>query len=608
MPATVSDLTNSADGLPNLVKGFPEEYDTLLNHIAEQPNYLSKSIAQQARDINPELEGPLISILLPIYKVPLTYLKAAIESILVQSYANWQGCIVYADSPGTVNLAFLESVCAADSRFSLTLLERNQGISANSNACLRQAQGDYVALLDHDDVLARNALTHVAEAIIQEPSIDFCYSDKDCLNADGELRLNPLFKPQWSPEIMYSVNYLTHLCVIRRSLVEAVGGFRSECDGAQDWDLFLRVSELNCKIKHIASIDYHWRIHPGSSSVSLDSKPYVPEAQLLVLNQHLQRQGLAAQATPHPLSGFQIRWQVDNQAPIPVLPLAWGDPDANQAGECAGIGEDAEINEVAIHASGTGERTPGEAAERIDPGADPNANECLHTLLAGYESLLPIRHHLGTMLRSIDHDWSEHRRLELNCALLALCCQMLGQQAKSDQEAVLLFVSAQAELESVEPFSELIHWTALHPMIGFCGSLVCDRNDQILDAGVLIDDNDRPISLYYHSRLAEPTLFPSALWYRNWRAVSPLCTAIKVRAFAAVGGFPDAPDFNHSFVELCRRIHGNGLRGMSNPHSLIRLRSSTAAEWLKPTDPLGWFVNEPYFNPHLVAGLPLRFA
>ena len=265
--------------MPATMRGYPEEYNTLLNHIRNQSNYLCKSISLKENEVNTASFRPLISILMPIYKVPLPYLEAAMQSIINQSYTNWQACLSFADSPDTPNFAYLQSISEADSRISLELLSTNQGISANSNACLLRAQGEYVALLDHDDVIACDALAHVAAAIAKQPTIDFLYSDKDSLEENGELRLNPLFKPQWSPEIMYSVNYLTHLCVIRRSLVEAVGGFRSECDGAQDWDLFLRISEQNCVIKHIASIDYHWRIHPGSSSVGLQSKPYVPEAQ-----------------------------------------------------------------------------------------------------------------------------------------------------------------------------------------------------------------------------------------------------------------------------------------------------------------------------------------
>ncbi|MFM7547504.1 MAG: glycosyltransferase family 2 protein, partial [Cyanobacteriota bacterium] len=328
------------------------------------------------------------------------------------------------------------------------------------------------------------------------------------------------------------------------------------------------VSEQTVQIHHIASIDYHWRIHPGSSSVSLESKPYVPEAQVLVINQHLQRQQLAAEAAMHPHSGFQIRWQVDPQAPIPVLPLTWGQ----------------------------GQASPDEL------------QSCIQSLLTTSHAYLPIEHSLASLMATIDSDWNQSTRLELNCKLLRLGDLMVNRQAKADQEGVLLFVSAQASLTKLEPLAELLSWTSLHPMIGFCGSLVCDSEGKILDAGIIIDDNGRPISLYYQSQPQEPTLFPSPLWYRNWRAASPLCAAIKVRAFAAVGGFPEAPDFQHSFIELCRRIHDSGLRGISNPHSKINVQTSSVADWLKPTDPLGWFVNEPYFNPHLVAGLPIRFA
>ena len=249
-------------------RGSPSHYDQWIQGAEIQ---LSSRINQS------EMAGfgrdPLISIILPVYEVRGEFLRATLASILSQTYINWQLCIAFGDPNGAENLAYVNDLASSDPRIDVIILESNHGISANSNHALALAKGEFIALVDHDDEIPPYALGHIASVICSSPEVDFIYSDKDCLSEDGVTRLSPLFKPEWSPEILYSVNYLTHLCAIRKSLVVELGGFRSETDGAQDWDLFLRVAERARLIRHIPSIDYHWRVHSGSSSVSLDSKP-----------------------------------------------------------------------------------------------------------------------------------------------------------------------------------------------------------------------------------------------------------------------------------------------------------------------------------------------
>jgi len=420
--------------------------------------------------------------------------------------------------------------------------------------------------LDHDDELAPNALTHVVQQLTIHPDVDFIYSDKDCISEDGKTRFNPLFKPDWSPEILYSVNYLTHFCVIRRQVVLDVGGFRSQTDGAQDWDLFLRICERSCKVKHISSIDYHWRVHSGSSSVSLDSKPYVPAAQQCTLNDHLARLHLPAKATLHPQSGFQIQWQRNPSQPVLVLPL--------------------ELNGAQVN-------HPSSAI------VEQLASSCGYALCS---------HALDQSWFGMAASWSEERRASINHALITTWMALAEQLSSTSPDPVILFYRADLLDLNTAVLSEIVDWASLHPSIGFCGGIIVDEQQRILDSGLIFDQNNDPCSLYYGLGLCDPTLFPSPLWYRNWRAVTPTFVAVKMRAIARSGAFPAAADFQHSFVRMCMNISQVGYRGMTNPHAQCRLAKTDHDNWFIPDRPLASMVGEPFFSPHVKPGIPMTYS
>jgi cellulose synthase/poly-beta-1,6-N-acetylglucosamine synthase-like glycosyltransferase len=201
--------------------------------------------------------APLVSVLIPVYRVKTRFLVRTLESLAAQTFRNWEACLACAAPDDLDNRRLLEEWAARDPRFRVAFLDSNGGISANSNAALSMAQGDFVALLDHDDELAPFALTRMAEAIAADPEADFLYSDKDSIDEDSTLRQNALFKPEWSPEILFSVNYLTHFNLMRRSIVDEIGGFRSETDGAQDWDIFLRACSRSRHVVRVPGVHYH---------------------------------------------------------------------------------------------------------------------------------------------------------------------------------------------------------------------------------------------------------------------------------------------------------------------------------------------------------------
>jgi GT2 family glycosyltransferase len=233
-------------------------------------------------------ENIKFSVLVPLYNTPEKYLREMIQSVIDQTYTNWELCLADGSNP---EHDYVEKVCCEyaqkDPRIIYHRLEENKGISENTNACAKLATGDYIALLDHDDLYEPDALYWNAKAIY-ETDADVLYSDEDHLALNGE-RVNPFYKPDWSPDLLYSQMYICHLLVFRRSLFEQIGGYRSEFDGSQDYDLMLRFSEQTQKICHIPRILYAWRESENSTAANADAKPYAHIAGKNALDSHLKR-------------------------------------------------------------------------------------------------------------------------------------------------------------------------------------------------------------------------------------------------------------------------------------------------------------------------------
>ena len=236
---------------------------------------------------------PLISVVMPVYETPEAILREAIESVVNQLYPNWQLCIADDASKAPHIRKLIDGYVQKDSRISCSYRESNGHISAASNSALTLATGDYVALMDHDDVLSEHALYMVAEAIQRHPETDLFYSDEDKLGATGQ-RSDPHFKPDWSPELFYGQNYLNHLTVYKRSAIEQTGGFRLGFEGSQDYDLALRVIAASKQpIVHIPYVLYHWRIFRGAGTMSSQNLGKATDAARRALVEHFAQRDTA---------------------------------------------------------------------------------------------------------------------------------------------------------------------------------------------------------------------------------------------------------------------------------------------------------------------------
>jgi glycosyltransferase involved in cell wall biosynthesis len=248
-------------------------------------------LAKQKKDYRNFKLQPKISVIVPTYNTNIRFLKECMDSVIAQSYPNWELCIADDASPKAGVVQKIKQYAEQDQRIKLVERKHNGHISLASNSAIKIAGGEYLALLDHDDVLWPNALYEIVKIINSNPEADFIYTDEDKIDEAGRIHSYPFFKPDWSPEFLESCNYITHFACIRKSAVDRVGGFRKGYEGAQDWDLFIRVSETTSKIRHIPKVLYSWRVHEASTAQDTDAKPYVYEAQKKLLQDHVARIG-----------------------------------------------------------------------------------------------------------------------------------------------------------------------------------------------------------------------------------------------------------------------------------------------------------------------------
>ena len=291
----------------------PKKYQEWLR--AHQPDEAALRAQSMVRFPN----APKISILVPTYRTPEQYLREMIESVLRQSYGNWELCIADASCDEGKTLAVIREYAASDERIKAAALNENGGISDNTNQAAALAGGDYITLLDHDDLLAADALFEVAQAIVQERP-DVLYTDEDKVNMLGTDHFEPNLKPDFSPDLLRAHNYITHLFVVKKTLFDEVGGFRKEYDGAQDYDLIFRCCFRARKICHIPRILYHWRSHESSTAQNPESKLYAYEAGRKAIESHLKECGINARVERSRYWGLNhVIYEVPKDALVSII-------------------------------------------------------------------------------------------------------------------------------------------------------------------------------------------------------------------------------------------------------------------------------------------------
>lgn len=489
---------------------------------------------------------PLISIITPTYAADRRWLEACVDSLVAQSYENWELCLVDDGSPKPETQRLVESMAARDPRIRVRCNPKNQGIALATNDCLKLATGEFVAFLDHDDTLAPNALGEVALHLAQHPETDLLFSDEDRLDEDGR-RILPFYKPGWSPDLLLAVNYICHFLVVRRALLQEVGGLRPGFDGAQDFDLVLRVTPKARRVGHVPEVLYHWRATPQSTALNVTNKPKAGLNGVKALKQHLEGLGVRGIVHSPAPTQYQVLYEVPEALTAQVV--------------VAGSGRVREVQRAidgAVEAKGAlvvvSERPP-ETGRHL-PWQGP--------------------FDLGAMY--------ERARREV-------------------PGEVYVFVHEDVELSDKYWLRELVA-QALRPEIGVVGPKVIHPDSTIQEVGWYLDGRGEPVRPFADMADADQwTTMGTPNWTRNYLAVSPVCFAVRASVLSTLGGFRSGLAGAGAVLDLCLRAHDAGLRVLYTPHARITHVGNAARPDERPAG-LGVPRKDPFFNPHLRALAP----
>jgi glycosyltransferase involved in cell wall biosynthesis len=493
-------------------------------------------------DIRSMEKAPIISLILPVYNTNQKYLELCIESVLNQKYPNWELCI--ADDASTLPhiRTVLEKYEGLDSRVRLVFREENGHISKASNSALEIASGDFVALLDHDDTLSPHALYFVAQAIEDNPGVQIIYSDEDKIDEQGQ-RFAPHFKSDWNPDLFYSQNYVCHLGVYRRELLETIGGFRTGVEGSQDQDLLLRcLPHVNHqRITHIPRVLYHWRTSEGSTAQSASAKSYTTQAGVKALQDHLREQGKNAVTVEAGLlpNTYRLRWPIPTPAPMVSLIIPTRDKKA--------------VVELAVRSILDKTSYPNYEILLIDNGSqDSDALKWLEDIQK------------DPRVRVLRYDYPFNYSAINNFG---------AQFARGE---VLGLVNNDVEVISPEWMTELTSH-ALRPEIGCVGAKLFYGDGRIQHAGVVLGIGG--VAGHSHKYFARTAAgYSSRLCLiQNYPAVTGACLFVRKNVYEEVGGLNEMQlkiAFND--VDFCLRVQEQGLRNLWTPFAELYHHESTS--------------------------------
>ena len=490
---------------------------------------------------------PLISFIVPIFNPPGSILETTIASVLAQTYPHWQLCLADGGSTDPHISAVLDSH-RGDERIATTRLDRNLGISGNSNAALSLADGEYVVLLDHDDVLSPDMLFEVVSLLNRYPDTDIVYYDEDLISADREVREPFWFKPEFSPDLILSANMLMH-GVFRRSLVLDVGCFDSSTDGAQDWDLALRCSRRTASIRHIPKVLYHWRKAPGSSAMDPNAKAWATDAQAIALKRHIEATDGVLPSVEIPyLGSTRIIWPHTDVRVSIIIPTK----------------DKRDVLHACVDSILTTTAYTNYEIILVDTGS------VLEETQAYYDNLLAQHSNIKLLHQSGPFNYSRANNS--------------GAAAATGE--LLLFLNNDTKVIEPDWLHELAGW-ALRPGVGVVGAKLLLSNGEIQHAGVVIGHSGPASHIFRHAPDHTFGIFGSTDWYRTYAAVTGACMMVPAHIFRAIGGFDEVYRLVFSDVEFCLRVGEAGFRTVYTPYAhLIHNEGSSRGFHLPPSDVL----------------------
>jgi GT2 family glycosyltransferase len=522
---------------------------------------------------------PLISVITPVYNTDPRWLRACVESVRRQAYPNWEHCLCDDASTSPDTAAVLREL-EGDPRVHIVRSPTNGGISAATNAALAEARGEFIALLDHDDELAPDALAEVVRWINDHPETDVVYSDEDKLEPSGA-RCEPFFKPDWSPEHFVHCMYTCHLFVARRALVAEAGGLRKGYEGAQDYDLLLRLMERTSNIGHIPRILYHWRKLPESTASAQAAKPWAEDAGRLALEDYVRRRQLEASVLPGGAMGlFRIKRRIAGNPLVSIV--------MPTAGALKDVGVPTDLVAQAI------------------------TSLVRHTTWKNYE-LIIVADEAGlqpSTLRALEG--TRHRVVTHRAGGPFNFSRKVNEGvAAAEGDHVILF-NDDLEVIDGDWMTSMLEYSQ-DPAIGAVGAQLLYPDGRLQHVGMLLGVNGIAAHAFHQHPGTLAGYFGSVIGPRNYSAVTGACLMSRRAVFLEVGGLDEIFPVDFNDVDYCLRVRRAGYRIVYTPYARL-FHHESASFGARQQDPAGiaemkrrWdkeIERDPYYNSNLTREFP----
>lgn len=476
---------------------------------------------------------PKISILLPVFNTNIDFLNAAIKSVLNQVYQNWELCISDDHSNDEMVINVIKNYVNLDSRIKAVYRSENGHISLSSNSALHLATGEFVGLLDHDDCFSADALFHVVKALNANKHLDLIYTDEDKIDEAGK-HIDPHFKPDWCPDNFLSRNYLGHLVIIRKSLIDLIGGFRTGFEGSQDYDLLLRVTEHTKSIHHIPLVLYHWRMHATSTSVNETAKPYAFHSGVRALEEALLRRNIDGTVKLiDNLPGFySIRYKLLHQAKVSIII-----PTKNKQDLC----------EVLFNSIFTITEYPDYEVILIDNNSD---EESFFEFVKKWQQKEP--HRFKCIRDTGGFNFS----------------RLMNSGAAAAQGKYLVLLNNDTEVTHADWLTAMAEQCQFEKT-GVVGAKLLYPNNTIQHAGVIIGLGGIAGHTFVGMDKDAPGYFYFLKCINNYSAVTAACVMVRKEAFDGVGGFEEELAVEFNDVDFCLKLKDKGYNNIYLPHVVL---------------------------------------
>ncbi len=477
--------------------------------------------------------GPKFSIVMPLYQTPERYLREMLDSIVAQTYANWELCLADGSPKGADVSKIIKKYQDKDSRILYKKLEQNGGISDNTNAAIAMTSGDYIVLADHDDAMTEDALFECAKAVKEHPECEVIYSDEDKMDMDGGALFDPHFKPDFNLDLLTSVNYICHQFVVKKELVDKVGGLRKEFDGAQDYDFIFRCTEAASGVWHIPKVLYHWRCHQDSTASNPQSKLYAFEAGSRAIMEHYHRVGIKAEKVEKGVD-YGIYHTIFKILGEPLVSIIIPNKDHHQ---------DLDLCIRAILTRGTYKNLEFVVVEN---------NSTKKETFAYYQSIQKEFPQVRVVTWKKEFNYSAINNFGVRHA----------------RGEYLLFLNNDTELIAKNFIEEMLGFCQRED-VGTVGARLLYQDDTIQHAGVVVGFGGIAGHTFIGLHKAENSYFHRAMCAQDYSAVTAACMMSKKSVFQEAGGFSEDLAVAFNDIDYCMKVRSLGKLVVYAPYAVL---------------------------------------